>query len=147
MLNSNFTLRLFDAIGRHQTMMDIRRGEAGEEDGKLRTDKGELRRDYDMPIILERDMFEECQVGSSSNSYCQHSNLTYQILTDYQWSLVSGPNTGTELHLDPPFAQSWNTLVSGNKMWALLPPDTEHRLLECDPKCSGHDKVGALYLE
>ena len=64
-----------------------------------------------------------------------------QILTDYQWSLVSGPNTGTELHLDPVFAQSWNTLVSGHKMWALLPPDTEHRLLECDPKCSGHDKV------
>ena len=54
---------------------------------------------------------------------------------------MSGPNTGTELHLDPEFAQSWNTLVSGHKMWALLPPDTEHRLLECDPKCSGHDKV------
>ena len=54
---------------------------------------------------------------------------------------MSGPNTGTELHLDPLFAQSWNTLVSGHKMWALLPPDTEHRLLECDPKCSGHDKV------
>ena len=58
---------------------------------------------------------------------------------------MSGPNTGTELHLDPMFAQSWNTLVSGHKMWALLPPDTEHRLLECDPKCSGHDKVYELY--
>ena len=63
MLEGNLTLRLFDAIGRHQTMMDIRSGEAGEEDGKLRTDKRELRRDYDMPSILGRDMFEECQVG------------------------------------------------------------------------------------
>ena len=62
MLDSNLTLRLFDAIGRHQTMMDIRSGEAGQEDGKLRTDKRELRRDYDMPSILGRDMFEECQV-------------------------------------------------------------------------------------
>ena len=35
----------------------------------------------------------------------------FQILTDYQWSLVSGPNTGTDLHIDPLFAQSWNTLV------------------------------------
>ncbi len=63
MLDSNLTLRLFDAIGRHQTMMDIRSGEAGEEDGQLRTDKRELRRDYSMPSILGRDMFEECQVG------------------------------------------------------------------------------------
>ena len=63
MLDRNLTLRLFDAIGRHQTMMDIRSGEAGEEDGKLRTDKTELRQDYDMPRILGRDMFEECQVS------------------------------------------------------------------------------------
>ena len=81
--------------------------------------------------------------GISYDLKLQDKNFHFhvKILTDYQWSLVSGPNTGTELHLDPLFAQSWNTLVSGHKMWALLPPDTEHRLLECDPKCSGHDKV------
>ena len=63
MLDSNLTLRLFDAIGRHQTVMDLRSGVAGQEDGKLRTDKRELRRDYNMPSILGRDMFEECQVS------------------------------------------------------------------------------------
>ena len=63
MLESNLTLRLFDAIGRHQTEMDLRSGEAEQEDGKMRTDKRELRRDYDMPSILGRDMFEECQVS------------------------------------------------------------------------------------
>ena len=63
MLDRNLTLRLFDAIGRHQTVMDLRSGKAGEEDGKLRTDKMELRQDYDMPRILGRDMFEECQVS------------------------------------------------------------------------------------
>ena len=65
MLDSNLTLRLFDAIGRHQTVMDLRSGEAGLEDGKLRTDKRELRRDYNMPSILGRDMFEECQVSGN----------------------------------------------------------------------------------
>ena len=63
MLDSNLTLRLFDAIGRHQTVMDLRSGEAGQEDGKQRTDKRELRRDYNMPSILGQDMFEECQVS------------------------------------------------------------------------------------
>ena len=59
-----------------------------------------------------------------------------QILTDYQWTLVSGPNTGTELHLDPAFANSWNTLLSGHKVWAVLPPDTEFLPFTCDPACS-----------
>ena len=86
-------------------------------------------------------------------------------MTDYQWSLVSGPRTGTDLHTDPPLAQSWNTLFSGHKVmvmmmmmmvmmvmmmmimimmmmpqiWVVLPPDTEHKLMECDPKCSAPD--------
>ena len=75
-------------------------------------------------------------------------------MTDYQWSLVSGPRTGTDLHTDPPLAQSWNTLFSGHKVivmvmmmimmmmpqiWVVLPPDTEHKLVECDPKCSAPD--------
>ena len=63
MLESNLTLRLFDAIGRHQTEMDLRSREMAMEDGKIRTDKRELRRDYDMPSILGWDMFEECQVS------------------------------------------------------------------------------------
>ena len=59
-----------------------------------------------------------------------------QILTDYQWTLLSGPNTGTDLHLDPAFANSWNTLLSGHKVWAVLPPDSEYELFTCDPACS-----------
>ena len=57
-------------------------------------------------------------------------------MTDYQWTLLSGPNTGTDLHLDPAFANSWNTLLSGHKVWALLPPDTEYQVATCDPACS-----------
>ena len=52
---------------------------------------------------------------------------------------MSGPNTGTDLHVDPPFANSWNTLLQGHKLWAVLPPDTEHSVLTCDPSCSGNE--------
>ena len=62
-----------------------------------------------------------------------------QILTDYQWTLLSGPNTGTDIHQDPAFANSWNTLLSGHKVWAVLPPDTEFQVFSCDPECS-HNK-------
>ena len=62
-----------------------------------------------------------------------------QILTDYQWTLLSGPNTGTDIHQDPAFANSWNTLLSGHKVWAVLPPETEFQVFSCDPECS-HNK-------
>ena len=83
------------------------------------TNKLELRNDYSLPAMLGKDLFEQCQ-----------------ILTDYQWTLLSGPNTGTSIHLDPPFANSWNTVLQGHKLWAILPPDTEPKVFDCDPECS-----------
>jgi hypothetical protein len=85
MMRSNLTIRLFDPIGRHELKMH--------KNGKILegTNKLELRNDYSLPAMLGKDLFEECQ-----------------ILTDYQWTLLSGPNTGTSIHLDPPFANSWN---------------------------------------
>ena len=57
----NLTLRLFDAIGVHQTSKDIRENlEYSEEE--RRTDKTELRKEYSMPEILNQDIFETCQV-------------------------------------------------------------------------------------
>ena len=61
-------------------------------------------------------------------------------MTDYQWTLLSGPNTGTDLHQDPAFANSWNTLLSGHKVWAVLPPDTEFQVFSCDPQCSHNEE-------
>ena len=132
----NLTLRLFDAIGVHQTAKDLRQNlEYNEEE--RRTDKTELRKEYSMPEILKQDIFKTCQVWFLRVLKNKIPISLLQILTDYQWTLVSGPNTGTDLHLDPPFAQSWNTLLQGHKLWAVFPPDTEPRLWECDPKCSG----------
>ena len=61
-------------------------------------------------------------------------------MTDYQWTLLSGPNTGTDIHQDPAFANSWNTLLSGHKVWAVLPPDTEFQVFSCDPECSHNEQ-------
>ena len=57
----NLTLRLFDAIGVHQTAKDLRQNlEYNEEE--RRTDKTELRKEYSMPEILKQDIFKTCQV-------------------------------------------------------------------------------------
>ena len=88
MMRRNLTVRLFDPLARHE-MAEMKR--SGKEEAAR--DKLELREEYTHPKILGQDLFDECG-----------------ILTDYQWSLISGPNTGTGIHLDPPFANSWNTL-------------------------------------
>ena len=65
--------------------------------------KRSLRGDYFRPAVLATDLFQQCG-----------------LLTDYQWLLVAGPNTGTGLHTDPPFANSWNTLLYGHKAAAAI---------------------------
>ena len=61
MIERNLTVRLFDDIGVHETVMRLRRGE---EAGDERTDKRELRQEYSMPAIIGQDIFETCQVCS-----------------------------------------------------------------------------------
>ena len=122
MLRENTTIRIFDPLAEHEHRARRRLGDWSP------TDKLELLADYRTPEVLGPDMFRAC--GQ---------------LTDYQWTLLSGPRTGTDLHLDPPFANSWNTVLQGHKLWALLPPDTEPSLLQCDPACSGsEDEVSPL---
>ena len=59
MMENNLTVRLFDDIGVHETVMRLRTGDTDQ----LRSDKRELRRDYSMPEIFGQDIFETCQVG------------------------------------------------------------------------------------
>ena len=114
LIKNNMTVRLFDPIARHKTEMNRRQEKLLEEMNKL-----ELLNDYSIPAVLGSNLFEDCQV-----------------LTDYQWMLISGPNTGTGVHVDPPFASAWNTVLKGHKLWAILPPDTDHTKFYCDPQCS-----------
>ena len=113
-MKKNLTGMVFDPILRHDTEMSMRQEKPLEGGNKL-----ELRNDYSMPAILGRDLFDSCE-----------------ILTNYQWLLISGANTGSPLHVDPKFSNSWNTLLQGRKLWAILPPDTERKRFDCDPECS-----------
>ena len=122
MLRRNITIRIFDPIAEHEHVKKRRNEEFSS------TDKLDLKKEFSTPSILGKDLFRAC--GQ---------------LTDYQWTLLSGPRTGTDLHLDPLFANSWNTVLYGHKLWVLLPPDVEPSLLQCDPDCSGsNDEVSPL---
>ena len=83
MVRENKTVRVFDPLAEHQHTAKRRRGE------ESTTDKLSLRADYTTPPVLGRDLFRECG-----------------LLTDYQWTLLSDARTGTDLHLDPPLANS-----------------------------------------
>ena len=63
MMENNLTVRLFDDIGVHETVMRLRTGHTD----NLRSDKRELRRDYAMPAIFGQDIFETCQVCNNSS--------------------------------------------------------------------------------
>ena len=60
MMDNNLTVRLFDDIGVHETVMRLRTGDTTD---PLRSGKRELRLDYSMPAIFGQDIFETCQVG------------------------------------------------------------------------------------
>ena len=60
------------------------------------------------------------------------------ILTDYQWLSLSQADTGTVIHQDPVYTSTWNSGISGAKIWALLPLDVGpiDSNLDCSTKCS-----------
>ena len=61
MMESNLTVRLFDDIGVHESVMRLRTGRGGEAGGE-RSDKRILRQEYSMPEIIGQDIFDTCQV-------------------------------------------------------------------------------------
>ena len=114
MMRDNASVRIFDPLAEHEHL-----GKRRSSGPPTDTDKLSLQRDYRPPAVLDRDLFRSCG-----------------LLTDYQWTLLSSANTGTPLHVDPAFTNGWNTVLSGRKMWVVLPPDAEIEPLMCDPRCA-----------
>jgi hypothetical protein len=48
-----------------------------------------------------------------------------ELQPDYRWLLVGGTFSGSHLHIDPLHSSAWNTLLVGEKLWALIPPEVE----------------------
>ena len=60
-------------------------------------------------------------------------------VTDYQWLLLSQADTGTKIHQDPAYTSTWNTVITGAKLWARLPLEVGPNLepeFTCSTKCS-----------
>ena len=62
--------------------------------------------------------------------------LTLSTNCNYHFSQA---DTGTSLHLDPDYTVAWNTVLSGVKLWSVLPLDmipVSPDQFSCQPSCS-----------
>ena len=86
-----------------------------------------LRRDFDVPRSFQRDVM------------CGLTGSRFRPLPP-SWLLVACARSGTPIH-DHPLTIAWNALLSGCKLWAILPPDVEESflLLNSDTNESGRD--------
>ena len=48
----------------------------------------------------------------------------------WKWLLIGPKNSGTALHVDPLGTSAWNSLLFGEKIWLLFPPETPAELLQ-----------------
>lgn len=42
----------------------------------------------------------------------------------YRWVLIGPKRSGTSVHVDPLGTSTWNTVLSGRKLWVVSPPGT-----------------------
>ena len=126
----NGTVRVFEALGRKRAQESLMRGE---ETGGV---KERLMEDYERPAPIPRGkgMIENrCLVPSSSTDLFNMSG----VYTDYQWVILSQEDTGTSLHMAPDYTSAWNSLLSGVKLWALLPLELgQESAFLCSAECS-----------
>ena len=119
-INNNGTVRIFDEIPLRKDWQRRRRGDTTE------NEKMKLLDEFSTPEALPTDMYAAAG-----------------ILTNYHYVILTQADTGTRLHLDPPYTMAWNTILKGSRWWALLPPELPHEQLACNRACS-KTKIGDL---
>lgn len=66
---------------------------------------------YEAPAIFKDDAFKLFQSGD------------VQCRPDHRW-LIAGPGrSGSTFHKDPNHTSAWNAVLTGMKLWVMLPPD------------------------
>ncbi|KAJ3673406.1 hypothetical protein LUZ60_006780 [Juncus effusus] len=67
----------------------------------------DLLKDYTVPELFKEDYFEI---------------LNHEERPPFRWLIIGPERSGASWHVDPGLTSAWNTLLSGQKRWALYPP-------------------------
>jgi len=63
-----------------------------------------------------------------------------QYNNDIAWTIMSGRNSGSKIHIDPDVMGAWNALILGRKWWVIVPSEIPFMQLVCHPDCSPGSK-------
>ncbi|EHA8587360.1 putative F-box protein [Cocos nucifera] len=66
-----------------------------------------LLEDYNVPHLFQEDFFDV---------------LDHDQRPSFRWLIIGPERSGASWHVDPALTSAWNTLLSGQKRWALYPP-------------------------
>ena len=94
LMDRNVTIRVFERMG-----VAPRRPPAE----YVSTHKPDLFADWEWPKPIPKDLYKEAFGGS-----------------DFQWIIMSQPQTGTHIHHDPEVTDAWNALFYGHKVQPLI---------------------------
>ena len=90
LMDRNVTIRVFERMG-----VAPRRPPAE----YVSTHKPDLFADWEWPKPIPKDLYKKAFGGS-----------------DFQWIIMSQPQTGTHIHHDPEVTDAWNALFYGHKV-------------------------------
>ncbi|MDB5581527.1 MAG: cupin superfamily protein [Bradyrhizobium sp.] len=77
------------------------------------------------------DMAEDCPLPIALASW--HELLPAPERPLLRSLYLGGPGSGSPLHVDLLYTSAWNGVIWGRKRWALCPPGSDTRLVECEP--------------
>ncbi|SCU90871.1 LAME_0E10352g1_1 [Lachancea meyersii CBS 8951] len=73
----------------------------------------QIQNEYEGPKIFQKDFFKVFQEGD------------IRCRPDHRWLIVGPRGSGSTFHKDPNQTCAWNAVLSGQKLWIMLPPDVK----------------------
>lgn len=86
----------------------------------------ELCKEYTVPTIFQDDLFKI--FNERALKLTQHADeiIESELVNcrpNFRWLIVGSERTGSTFHKDPNSTSAWNVVLSGCKLWVMLPPD------------------------